>query len=122
MNVYTDRIVLEGLEFFGRHGVYAEEGKLGARFVVDLELRLNLAGIADTVKDTVDYGRVYATVREAVTGVRFYLIEALANHIAARLLAEHTRLDGLTVRIHKPHAPLPGVFRDVFAEVRRDRE
>lgn len=122
MNVYTDRIVLEGLEFFGRHGVYAEEGKLGARFVVDLELRLNLAGIADTVKDTVDYGRVYATVREAVTGVRFYLIEALANHIAARLLAEHARLDGLTVRIHKPHAPLPGVFRDVFAEVRRDRE
>ena len=122
MNAYTDRIVLEGLEFFGRHGVYAEEGKLGARFVVDLELRLNLAGIADTVKDTVDYGRVYATVREAVTGVRFYLIEALANHIAARLLAEHARLDGLTVRIHKPHAPLPGVFRDVFAEVRRDRE
>ncbi|HEX2865062.1 MAG TPA: dihydroneopterin aldolase [Deinococcales bacterium] len=117
----TDRIVLEGLEFFGRHGVYAEEGRLGARFVVDLELFLNLAGIADRVDDTVDYGLVYASVRDAVTGARFYLIEALANHIAATLLAEHPRLAGLTVRVHKPHAPLPGVFRDVFAEVHRDR-
>jgi len=25
------------------------------------------------------------------------------------------------VRVHKPHAPLPGVVRDVYAEVRRER-
>ena len=116
-----DRICLTGLEFFGRHGVYAEEGKLGARFVVDLELSLDLSRISDNVSDTVDYGVVYRTVQTEVEGSRYYLIEALANHLADRLLAEHERLGAVIVRVHKPHAPLPGVFRDVFAEVHRSR-
>jgi dihydroneopterin aldolase len=117
----VDRICLVGLEFFGRHGVYAEEGRLGARFVVDVELGLNLKGIEDRVEDTVDYGLVYRTVQAEVEVSRFYLIEALANRIGERLLEEHERIAELIVRVHKPHAPLPGVFRDVFAEVRRSR-
>ena len=113
--------MLAGLEFFGRHGVFAEEGRLGARFAVDLELGLGLAGIGDDVEATVDYSAVYESVRHEVTVGRFRLIEALANRIAERLLAEHPRLERIVVRVHKPHAPLPGVFRDVFAEVDRAR-
>lgn len=83
-----DRIVLAGLEFHAHHGVFAAEGELGARFVVDVELFLPLSR-TDDLAATVDYGAVYALVRARVTGERFALIEALAVDIATRLLAAH---------------------------------
>lgn len=116
----TDRIVLNGMEFFAYHGVFDEEGTLGARFSVDVELSLALT-TADTIKATVDYGRVHALVQDAVTGTRFKLIEALAATICERLLAEEPLVHAATVRVHKPHAPLPGIVRDVFVEVVRRR-
>lgn len=116
-----DKIVLRGMEFYGYHGVHEEEGRLGARFVVDVELRLWLTG-ADSIRHTVDYGRVYALVESVVTGPRYRLIEALAHHIAGRLLAEERLVEAVRVRVHKPHAPLPGVFRDVYVEVERTRD
>lgn len=115
-----DRIVLEGLEFHGYHGVFEEESKMGARFVVDVELSLSLPE-RDSLRQTVDYSQVYAMVRREVTEKRYKLIEALAAQIAGALLASETRVQSVVVRVHKPHAPLPGVVRDVYAEVRRER-
>ncbi|MFN7926442.1 MAG: dihydroneopterin aldolase [Blastocatellia bacterium] len=117
-----DKVVLSGLEFYGRHGVHDEENKLGARFVIDLELFLPLAGIPDHLRETVDYSAVYETVKSTVTRSRFYLIEALANRLAETILATQPKVARLIVRVHKPHAPLQGVFRDVYTEVLRDRQ
>ena len=59
-----DRILLEGMVFFGRHGVLQSERELGQRFVVDLELRLELrpAGLSDDLMRTADYSSVYLLV------------------------------------------------------------
>ncbi len=115
-----DRIVLEGLEFHGYHGVFEEERTFGARFVVDMEMHLELPP-DDSLKHTVDYSRVYALIRQEVTERRYRLIEALATQIARSVLASEPLVAAVTTRVHKPHAPLPGVLRDVFVEVRRDR-
>jgi len=121
LGVGMGEIALLGLEFYGRHGVRPEEGELGARFVVDLWLEVAFEGKGDRLEETVDYARVYALVEEAVRHRRFYLIEALADHLAETLLQAFPRLLGVRVRVHKPHAPIPGVFRDVYAETRRSR-
>ncbi len=115
------RIALMGLEFYGRHGVKPEEGALGARFIVDVELEIAYEGKGDRLAATVDYAEVHRLVAEVVTGERFYLIEALADALAERLLLAFSRVESLVVRVHKPHAPLPGVFRDVYAEVSKKR-
>lgn len=116
-----DKLVLTGLEFHGFHGYHPEETTLGARFIVDLELMLDLAGVGDELSRTVNYADVYQRVAQEVTGERHRLIEALANRIAARLMAAYPQLEALRVRVHKPHAPLPGVFRDLYVEVSRER-
>jgi dihydroneopterin aldolase len=115
-----DKIVLLGLEFHGYHGVFPEEAKFGARFIVDVELSVTLPQ-QDTLSETVDYSNVYALVKREVTERRYRLIEALAHQIASRLLEEESRVAAVTVRVHKPHAPLPGVLKDVFVEVHRGR-
>ena len=115
-----DKLVLAGLEFHARHGVFETESQFGARFVVDVELFLPLSG-ADDLAATVDYSAVYDLVRVQVTEARFYLIEALAHQLAELVLAAQPLVQAVVVRVHKPHAPLPGIVRDVYAEVKRDR-
>lgn len=115
-----DRIVLDGMAFHGYHGVFPEEARFGARFVVDVEMAVDLPD-ADDLALTVDYARVYDLVAREVTARRYRLIEALASAIAARVLDHDPRIGEVTVRVHKPHAPLPGVVRDVVAEVMRRR-
>ncbi len=109
------RIVLQGMHFHGYHGVFAEEARLGAAFVVDLELEGAFTE-EDDLSGTVDYGRVYAQVRAIVTDERFRLIEALAARLGHAVLASEPLVQSLLVRVHKPHAPLPGLVEDVIVE------
>jgi 7,8-dihydroneopterin aldolase/epimerase/oxygenase len=115
-----DRIILSGLEFHGFHGVFPEEATLGARFIVDVELYLTLPK-EDDLAQTVDYSKVYTLVRQKVTEHRFKLIEVLANTISDDILLQHSLVQKVVTRVHKPHAPLPGVVRDVVVEVCRLR-
>lgn len=103
-----DTIELTGLTFYGYHGAFAEEQRLGQRFVVAVRLGLDLAeaGQTDDLTRTVDYGKVVERVRTIVEGPPFRLIEALAETIAAALLAEYERIQEVRVRVEKPSAPV----------------
>jgi dihydroneopterin aldolase len=113
--------VLRGLSFHAHHGYRPEEALLGARFVVDVELQLALVPQEDDLAHTVDYAQVYEAVREEVTQRRYRLIETLADRIAERLWQSYPQVEALTVRVHKPQAPLPGLFDDVYVEIVRHR-
>ena len=120
----SDRILLQGLTFYGYHGVKAEEKSLGQRFVVDLTLGLDLgpAGRSDDLALTVDYGEVYRAVRERVEGPSQATLEALAETIAGALLERFRRLDSVVVRVDKPGAPIAGArFDTVAVEITRQR-
>jgi len=120
----TDRIVLKGMEFFGFHGVMPEERRLGQMFTIDVTMQVDLAeaGGTDQLHQTVDYGEVYRDIAAVMAGPPFNLIEAVAETIAARILARWPRVERVVVRVEKPRAPLPGVFRYAAVEIERDRE
>lgn len=104
----SDKIILEGMVFFGYHGTLPEENTLGQRFVVDVTLHLDLrpAGEADDLAATVDYSEVHRQVRAIVEGPPLKLIEAVAEQIAATVLAEHPIVQAVQVRVRKPHVRL----------------
>lgn len=111
-----DRLLLEGMEFYGYHGDIEAERALGGRFRVDVELRsdLRVAGRSDSLEDTVDYVRCFQLVRDVVENRQFRLLEALAEAIADVLL-EQRNVEGVRVRVGK-QPPLRGTF-DRFAVV-----
>jgi dihydroneopterin aldolase len=115
-----DRILIQGIQFYGHHGVHEEERKLGQRFLVDVELTLDLreAGRRDDLVATVDYGRVHAVVVEIGTREQFRLLEALAARIASAIL-ERFPVQQATVRATKPAPPIPGVLGGVSVEITR---
>ena len=120
-----DTIELRGLTFYGYHGAYAEEQKLGQRFVVDVRLGLDLAeaGRTDDLSRTVDYGKVAETVRAIVEGRRFKLIEALAEALAGAILDAHALVETIDVRVEKPSAPVSAAPSGLVAvEIHRTRK
>src|SRR5699024_11388421 len=60
-----DKIILKDMLFYGFHGLFPEENKLGQRFRVDLVLYLDLqkAGKSDNMEDSIDYGQVRSEER-----------------------------------------------------------
>jgi len=112
---------MEGMAFFGRHGVFPAERELGARFTVDVELEGDLreAARSDRLEHTINYAKAYELVREVVEGEPCHLLEAVAERVAQRLLAL-PQVQRATVRVHK-RPPLEGEFRSFGVEVVRGR-
>ena len=117
----SDRIFLKGMVFYGYHGATPQEKELGQPFVVDLELEVDLKapGASDDLRDTVDYSRVYRAVKETVEGPSRNLLESLAEEVAQELLRTFS-LDGVRVRVTKPHVPIKGaVLEGAGVEIHR---
>jgi dihydroneopterin aldolase len=118
-----DRIELIGMEFYGFHGVFAEEQTLGQRFTVDaiLTYPLQAAGKSDSLDLTVNYAEVYARVKEIVEGPPKKLLESVAESIAEALFQQFP-VQAVEIRVVKEHPPIPGVIRRVAVRIQRQRE
>jgi dihydroneopterin aldolase len=101
-----DKLTLDDVRFFGRHGVTAAEQEVGAWFSVDAELQLDLAPAAasDDLRATVDYGAVARRIVTIGTGQRVNLIERLAGMIVDGLLREFPARE-VAVRVRKLTPP-----------------
>ncbi len=115
-----DKIIMQGMEFYGYHGVLPAEQEIGQLFLVDLELATYLEhpGRLDDVSETIDYSEVYGLVEKIMTEERCNLIEALAERISQAVLSRYS-VEEVMVRVKKPHAPLGGSFEYVGVEIRR---
>lgn len=125
MSAYADRdkILLTGLAFYGYHGVMLEENKLGQRFRIDLEIGLDMRAAArsDHVEDTISYAHLYDVVKAAFDEKRFKLLEALAQHIIARMMGHFDKIEWVRITVRKPEAPLPIVAGEAAIEMVRER-
>ena len=119
-----DRIFLRGMRFMACHGVLPHEREVPQPFEVDVEMGLDLraAGESDDLDDTVNYAKVYDVVSTVLTVTRKYLIEALAEEIADDLLRDFDSLRWVRVTVHKPTAPIDGIFSDVGVTILRRRK
>ena len=98
-----DRIFLRGMTFSACHGVLPHERENSQRFVVDAELLLDLheAGARDDLDATANYAELY--------------------EIVVRALDAFPRVRAVRVTVHKPDAPIGGVFADVGVDIVRRR-
>jgi dihydroneopterin aldolase len=109
-----DEILLQGMRFYGYHGVNPEEQTLGQRFVVDLAVSADLreAGRSDDLSSTISYSAVFKVVRPIVEEQRFDLLEALAESVAAAILHDFELAEGVKVTVRKPGVAIKGAILD----------
>ncbi|HEV7345398.1 MAG TPA: dihydroneopterin aldolase [Devosia sp.] len=118
-----DRIILKDLGFYGYHGVFAEEAKLGQRFFIDLELGVDLTAPAttDRLSTGISYSDIYDAVKDAFESQRMKLLEALAQKIVDAILGTFPDIQWVVIRVRKPEAPIAMVRGEAAIELHRRR-
>ncbi len=103
-------VALEGMEFYARHGYYAEERKIGNKYTVDIYMCVEMtAAVAqDKLEGTVDYEQVYALVTE-VMNEEANLLEHLAGKLVTKLKSRFSNLQSVKVRMSKHNPPIKGL-------------
>jgi dihydroneopterin aldolase len=119
----SDMIFVTGLLVHAHHGVMAHEEQVGQRFVIDLELAIDLApaGRSDKLADTVSYSAIVEAATRAFTRQSFRLVEAAAAAVAEALIVAFPQVVSVRVTLHKPHAPIAAIFNDVGVSILRKR-
>jgi dihydroneopterin aldolase len=119
----SDKIFITGLLIHAHHGVMEHESKVGQRFIIDLELSIDLAEASrsDKLADTVSYSAIVETATRAFTARSHRLVESAAGAVTDAILAAFARVSSVQITVHKPHAPVAAIFADVGVTLVRAR-
>ena len=103
-----DKIYLKNIEIFANHGVFDEEKKLGQKFIIDLELTLDLEEAANfgDLKKSVHYGELCHGIEKIFTEKSYDLIETAASRVAEYILISYPIVNNVSVKLKKPWAPI----------------
>ena len=116
-----DCIRIRNLEVFANHGVLKEENTLGQKFIIcaDMYLDLRPSGKSDDIAKSVHYGDVCRLICDFMSQNTYYLIEAVAEELAKRLLLTFDRIIGVELEIKKPWAPIGLHLEEVSVKISR---
>ncbi len=109
--------------FYAYHGVLSEEQSVGGKFEADVDIYTDFseAALKDSLKQTINYDKVYKFMYQLALEQKYYLIESLAMKIANELLAKFEAIEKVAVRVRKHNPPLGGMVDFVEAEVIKER-
>ena len=116
-----DEIIIENLQVYAHHGVYREENENGQNFYVNAVLYTNTAkaGKDDNLELTTDYGKVCQLIHKLIYKNVYNLIETVAEKTAEAVLMEFPLVEGITLEIRKPEAPIGYEFQSVSVKITR---
>ncbi len=119
--VKEDLLLLKDLEFWGTHGHWPEENKLGQRFVVDIEVSVDMQKMCDT--DDLDTGLSYVTVygiaKKVVTTEQHKLVQRIAQRIADEVIKAYP-IKQIKVTVKKPSVAIGGIVDYVGCSIVRE--
>ena len=104
------KIELEDMEFYAAHGCYDLEQKVGNRFIVGLEMTVDVgtAALEDDITKTVNYLTVYELVAEQMAQPS-RILENVARRILESLRSNFPeQLKSAAVKVSKLAPPLGG--------------
>ena len=120
----SDRIHVQGIEFYGFHGVSAAERAIGHRYSVDIEIEIDLreAGRTDDLSRTIDYAQAVTLVLRIGQGPSIQLMEALAHRMAGALLEAFDVARTVRVAVSKRLPPVDAIAASAGVVIERTRE
>ena len=101
----SDKILIKDLLIRGIIGIHDWEREKKQDILINIVLEADCrpAGLSDDFRDAVDYRAVTKGVLALVEGSSFFLVEKLAEEIAA-ICMEDRRVEVARVRVEKPGA------------------
>ena len=116
-----DQIVIENLETYGYHGVFAKENKDGQTFIFNVVLYTDASKAAkeDNLELSTDYGEVSHFINNWMEENVCKLIETVAETLAKEILKRFPRVEAIDLEVKKPEAPIGLPFDSVSVKIHR---
>lgn|SRR5574344_1161515 len=104
-----DRLEINDMIFFSRHGCFDEEKKIGNKFIVHFsaETDMTAAAISDSLDDAVDYQKIYKIIKEEM-GITSNILENVGGRILKRIREAFPSLVSAEISISKLNPPIGG--------------
>ena len=118
-----DKILIEGVKAWGKHGVLDFERNYPQSFIVDMAIWADISKsyLSDNLQDTVNYADIYDIIKSVIETQSFMLIERLSYVIIEKVFLYDTRIQKIKIRVMKNKAQLGGQFDHVGVEIERSR-
>lgn len=116
-------ITLEGIEFFGYHGFYDEEQKIGNKYSIDISVRAPFeeAAVHDQLSETINYEKLYKIIKQEVKKPS-KLLENIAKRIIDRTFATFENVEVIEVSISKFNPPVGGVCNRAKVTLKEEKK
>lgn len=117
MGKIKQKVALESVRFFARHGYYPEEQKVGNEFLVTVETEMLVAeNLSDELSDTVNYERLLEIVSFEMKNSR-KLLETVAHYILKTIVEEFPQVETVKVSISKLNLPVKAELKNSLVEL-----
>lgn len=116
-----DKIYINDLEVYAYHGVNSEEKEMGQRFLISIQLFLDLreAAVSDNLSKTINYAALCHEIEEEFKKEKYNLIESAAEHLTSYILIKYKNVNRVKLTLKKPWAPIGKPLK--YAAVKIDR-
>lgn len=107
MTFKNSYIHLKDLRFYAFHGVLPQEKSVGAYFILNICVKVDVerAALTDELSETVSYADIYQIAKEEMQ-VTSKLLEHVAGRICKRLYQEFSSVEAVDITIEKENAPI----------------
>jgi dihydroneopterin aldolase len=107
MTFKNSYIHLKDLRFYAFHGVLPQEKSVGAYFILNICVKVDVerAALTDELSDTVSYADIYQIAKEEMQGTS-KLLAHVAGRICKRLYQEFSSVEAVDITIEKENAPI----------------
>lgn len=102
----TLTIELTNLRFFAKHGLFAEEQKIGNEFEVDLFVTYDPGAVLiDELSETVNYANLFALLKDEMQKPR-KLLETFVMQVADRIHVTYPTIRKIEILLSKINPPI----------------
>ncbi|KPK96383.1 hypothetical protein AMJ80_00360 [bacterium SM23_31] len=118
-----DIIRICNMSFFGHHGPWTNERKIGNHYQADINIYLDTrkAAKSDSIRKTIDYSGIFDIAQEVIERNSYKLLETIAEKIARKIL-EMFDIISVDVTIRKLKPSLRGVVDFVEITISRKKK
>jgi dihydroneopterin aldolase len=110
---------LNHLKFFSHHGIHEEERILGNDYEVNVKVDLDEKGPATSIKDTIDYVKIFELVKQRMN-IPTALLETVAQDLVNLISSADSRIRSISVSVEKKTPPVANIEGSVSVSYTKD--
>lgn len=103
-----DSLIIKNLKVYAYHGVFAGEKELGQNFILNLEIKYNMALAAESsdLAKSIHYGILCQEITDWVQESKEDLIESVAWKVLKNIFKKYEIVTEISIELDKPSAPI----------------